>query len=223
MKTMILAAGYGKRLLPVTKEIPKPLLKVSNKTLIQRNIETLIDSGFDEIVINISYLGSMIIEHVRKCFPSVNIKFSQEEIPLGTGGGVMKALDILGKDPFLLINSDIFHDINIKDLKQYTEKAHIVGVSNPNHNLNGDFSLDGNKVVIKKDQNDLTWSGISIINPCIFDDVKKKKGAFDMWNSVLKKYIQNQCVTGEVTKRNWIDTGTIERLELANNFYKDEN
>ena len=135
----------------------------------------------------------------------------------------MKALDILGKDPFLLINSDIFHDINIKDLKQYTEKAHIVGVSNPNHNLNGDFSLDGNKVVIKKDQNDLTWSGISIINPCIFDDVKKKEGAFDMWNSVLKKYIQNQCVTGEVTKRNWIDTGTIERLELANNFYKDEN
>ena len=63
----------------------------------------------------------------------------------------------------------------------------------------------------------------SIINPCIFDDVKKKEGAFDMWNSVLKKYIQNQCVTGEVTKRNWIDTGTIERLELANNFYKDEN
>ena len=89
MKTMILAAGYGKRLLPVTKEIPKPLLKVSNKTLIQRNIEILIDSGFDEIVINISYLGSMIIEHVRKCFPLVNIKFSQEEIPLGTGGGVI--------------------------------------------------------------------------------------------------------------------------------------
>jgi len=223
MKVMILAAGYGKRMLPITKETPKPLLKVSNKTLIQRNIEILINSGFNEIVINTAYLGSMIIEHVTKCFPSADIKFSKEENPLGTGGGVMKALDILGKDPFLLINSDIFHDINIKDLKQYTEKAHIVGVSNPNHNLNGDFSLDGNKVVIKKDQNDLTWSGISIINPCIFDDVKKKEGAFDMWNSVLKKHIQNQCVTGEVTKRNWIDTGTIERLELANNFYKDEN
>ncbi|MAD47719.1 MAG: nucleotidyl transferase [Gammaproteobacteria bacterium] len=223
MKVMILAAGYGKRMLPITKDTPKPLLKVSNKTLIQRNIEILINSGFNEIVINIAYLGSMIIEHVTKCFPSADIKFSKEENPLGTGGGVMKALDILGKDPFLLINSDIFHDINIKDLKQYTEKAHIVGVSNPNHNLNGDFSLDGNKVVIKKDQNDLTWSGISIINPCIFDDVKKKEGAFDMWNSVLKKHIQNQCVTGEVTKRNWIDTGTIERLELANNFYKDEN
>ena len=223
MKTMILAAGYGKRLLPVTKEIPKPLLKVSNKTLIQRNIEILIDSGFDEIVINISYLGSMIIEHVRKCFPLVNIKFSQEEMPLGTGGGVMKALHLLGTDPFLLINSDIFHNIAINDLKQFTEKAHIVGVPNPDHNLEGDFSLNGNTVVIKEGQNDFTWSGISVINPCIFDDIKSKEGVFDMWNSVLKKYIENSDVTGEVTQSNWIDTGTIERLELANNIYKDEN
>ena len=121
MKVMILAAGYGKRMLPITKETPKPLLKVSNKTLIQRNIEILIDSGFNEIVINTAYLGSMIIEHVTKCFPSADIKFSKEENPLGTGGGVMKALDLLGTDPFLLINSDIFHNIVINDLKQVTD------------------------------------------------------------------------------------------------------
>ena len=223
MKVMILAAGYGKRMLPITKETPKPLLKVSNKTLIQRNIEILINSGFNEIVINTAYLGSMIIEHVTKCFPSADIKFSKEENPLGTGGGVMKALHLLGTDPFLLINSDIFHNIAINDLKQFTEKAHIVGVPNPDHNLEGDFSLNGNTVIIKEGQNDFTWSGISVINPCIFDDIKSKEGVFDMWNSVLKKYIENSDVTGEVTQSNWIDTGTIERLELANNFYKDEN
>lgn len=223
MKAMILAAGYGRRLLPLTKETPKPLLKVSNKSLIQRNIGILLDSGFDELVINTAYLGNMIKEHVTKYFPSAKIQFSEEEIPLGTGGGVLKALKLLDTKPFLLINSDICHEIDINSFRKSTESAHLVGVTNPDHNPDGDFSLEDGVVVIKPGQNDYTWSGISIIHPAIFDDIESKESTFDIWNTVLAKHIQNNTVTGEVTNSNWIDIGTVDRLELANNIYKDEN
>ncbi len=223
MKTMILAAGYGRRLLPLTQEIPKPLLLVGRKTLIQRNIEILLDSGFNDLVINTSYLGHMINNHVTKNFPLANIQFSEEAEPLGTGGGILKALDLLGKEPFLLVNADLCHEINIKNFNQDTQFAHLVGVANPDHNLDGDFSLDGDKVVIKKNKNDLTWSGISVSNPAIFDNLKVRESSFEIWDSVLKEHIENGTVTGELSQKNWVDTGTIDRLELANNIFKDEN
>ena len=96
MKAMILAAGFGKRLLPLTKDTPKPLLKVGNQSLIQRNINFLIQNGFSDIVINISHLGELIEDHVRNNFPKDNISFSYENRPLGTGGGILNALKILG-------------------------------------------------------------------------------------------------------------------------------
>ena len=86
MKAMILAAGYGKRMMPLTENLPKPLLKIGNESLIQRNINALLTAGFNDIIINVSYLGSMIKKHVVEVFPSANISFSEEEIPLGTGG-----------------------------------------------------------------------------------------------------------------------------------------
>ena len=116
MKAMILAAGYGKRLLPLTKETPKPLLKVGNKTLIQHNIEHLIKNDFTEFVINISHLGNMIENHVKEKFSNINIVFSKEDKPLGTGGGILNAIDLLGDENFLVMNSDIFHRIDIKNL-----------------------------------------------------------------------------------------------------------
>ncbi|MDA7800375.1 nucleotidyltransferase family protein [Gammaproteobacteria bacterium] len=223
MKVMILAAGYGRRLLPLTEVTPKPLLEVNGKSLIQRNIETLISSGFDEFVINISYLGQMIKEHVSHTFPGIKISFSEEVEPLGTGGGVSAALDILGKDTFVLINSDICHDINIKNLSSDTESAHLIGVKNPDHNSDGDFSLDGDRLIIKEGKNDFTWTGISVINPTIFSNFRDQEGPFDIWKSVMTKPIQNKTVTAEISHSNWIDTGTFERLELANKIYKDEN
>ena len=223
MKVMILAAGYGRRLLPVTEVTPKPLLKVNGKSLIQRNIETLIASGFDEFVINISYLGQMIKEHVSHIFPGIKISFSEEASPLGTGGGVLAALDILGEDPFILINSDICHDINIKNLSPDIESAHLIGIKNPDHNPDGDFSLDGDILIIKEGNNDFTWTGISVINPAIFSNIMNQEGPFDIWKSVMIEPIQNKTVTAEITHSNWIDTGTLERLELANKIYKDEN
>ena len=223
MKAMILAAGYGKRMMPLTENLPKPLLKVGNESLIERNINALLAAGFNDIIINVSYLGSMIKKHVLEIFPNTNISFSEEEIPLGTGGGVLNAIRLLGKDPFLLINADIYHQINLKDLEQDVDIAHLVGVENPDHNADGDFSLNSNVVSIKNNLNECTWSGISIINPKIFDGLKIEDAPFDIWKSILIEYVQKNKVTGELSNSTWIDTGTIDRLELANKTYKDEN
>ena len=223
MKAMILAAGFGKRLLPLTENLPKPLLKVGDQTLIERNINYLIKNGFSEIIINVSHHGNLLIEHVNNIFPDHNILFSIEEKPLGTGGGVLNALEMIEDEVFLVMNSDIFHNIKIMDLPKDIEAAHLIGVSNPDHNPNGDFTINESIVEIKKDHNNLTWSGISIINPIIFRENSFKAKTFNMWDTVLPKYIINKKVTGHVSSELWIDVGTPERLNLANRVYNDEN
>jgi MurNAc alpha-1-phosphate uridylyltransferase len=223
MKAMILAAGFGKRLKPLTDDIPKPLLKVGNQSLIERNIRSLLNYGFDEIVINVSYLGNMITEHVFELFPNNKIVFSEESQPLGTGGGIVNALELLGDKPFMLINADIYHNINLTALNTDVKAAHLVGVRNPEHNLKGDFSLENNLVCVKSESNDFTWSGISIINPKIFDELEPQEMPFDIWYKVLMQFINNKDVTAEISEDIWIDTGTIDRLELANKTHKDEN
>ena len=223
MKAMILAAGLGKRLKPLTNDIPKPLLKVGNQSLIERNIRSLLNHGFDEIVINVSYLGNMITEHVLEIFPNNKIIFSEESEPLGTGGGIQNALKLLGDEPFMLINADIYHNINLAAIKTAPKYAHLVGVKNPEHNIQGDFSLDNNIVLARSELNDFTWSGISIINPTIFSQLQTQEMPFDIWNSVLMQFINNSNITAEIYKGIWIDTGTIDRLELANKTHKDEN
>jgi MurNAc alpha-1-phosphate uridylyltransferase len=223
MKAMILAAGLGKRLKPLTNDIPKPLLKVGNQSLIERNIRSLLNYGFDEIVINVSYLGNMITEHVLEIFPNNKIIFSKESEPLGTGGGIKNALKLLGDEPFMLINADIYHNINLAAVKTAPKYAHLVGVKNPEHNIQGDFSLDNNIVLARSELNDFTWSGISIINPTIFSQLEIQEMPFDIWNSVLMQFINNNKITAEIYEGIWIDTGTIDRLELANKTHKDEN
>ena len=223
MKAMILAAGLGKRLKPLTNHIPKPLLKVGNQSLIERNIRSLLNYGFDEIVINVSYLGNMITEHVLEIFPNNKIIFSKESEPLGTGGGIKNALKLLGDEPFMLINADIYHNINLAAVKTVPKYAHLVGVENPEHNIQGDFSLDNNIVLARSELNDFTWSGISIINPTIFSQLQTQEMPFDIWNSVLMQFINNNKITAEIYEGIWIDTGTIDRLELANKTHKDEN
>ena len=223
MKAMILAAGLGKRLKPLTNDIPKPLLKVGNQSLIERNIRSLLHYGFDEIVINVSYLGKMITEHVLEIFPNNKIIFSEESEPLGTGGGIQNALKFLGDKPFMLINADIYHNINLAAIKTVPKYAHLVGVKNPEHNIQGDFSLDNNIVLARSELNDFTSSGISIINTSIFNQQQPQEMSFDIWNSVLMKFINNNKITAEIYEGIWVDTGTIDRLELANKTHKDEN
>ena len=222
MKAMILAAGFGKRLLPLTENLPKPLLKVGDQTLIERNINYLINNGFSEIIINASPHGVLLIEHVNDVFPDHNILFSFEEKPLGTGGGILNALEIIGDGAFLVMNSDILHNIDIMNLPTDIEAAHLIGVSNPDHNPNGDFTINESIVEIKKEHNNLTWSGISIINPIIFRENSFETKTFNMWDTVLPKYISTNKVTGHISSELWIDVGTPERLNLANRVYNDK-
>ena len=223
MKAFILAAGYGKRLLPLTKTSPKPLLKVGETSLIERNIKYILNSGISEIVINVSYLGELIRNHVIEKFPNENINFSIEQEPLGTGGGVYKALPLLGSEPFLCMNADIFHNIKLDNLYSDVESALLVGVPNPKHNLEGDFSLDKNMVKINREGNDLTWSGISIINPIIFNNKSFQSTSFNIWENLLVESIKKNSVKGIKSSDFWIDVGTIDRLKLANTVYNDQN
>lgn len=223
MKAFILAAGYGKRLLPLTENSPKPLLKVGDTSLIERNIEHILNSGISEIVINISYLGALVREHVIEKFPNENINFSVEEKPLGTGGGVYKALPLLGSEPFLCMNADLFHNIKLDNLFSDVESALLIGVPNPEHNQMGDFSLDKDIVNINTEGNDLTWSGISIINPRIFKNKYFERTSFNIWESVLLEYIKKKSIKGIRSSDLWIDVGTLDRLKLANTVYNDQN
>ena len=213
MRAMILAAGFGKRLLPLTEKKPKSLIKIGDKSLIQRNIEHLINNGFNEIIINVSHLGDQVVDHVKDVFPDENIIFSIEESPLGTGGGILRALPMLGDNPFLCMNADIFHNIEINDLPKDVEIAHLIGVENPDHNKRGDFSLNNDLVEVKESLNELTWSGISVINPGVFSNV---------WKFVLLKYIQKGLVNGEKSENLWIDVGTHNRLNEAIKVYNDK-
>jgi MurNAc alpha-1-phosphate uridylyltransferase len=165
----------------------------------------------------------MITEHVLELFPNNKIVFSEESEPLGTGGGILNALELLGDKPFMLINADIYHNINLTALNADVKVAHLVGVRNPDHNPKGDFSLENNLVCVKSESNDFTWSGISLINPKIFDELEPQEMSFDIWYKVLMQFINNKEVTAEISEDIWIDIGTIDRLELANKTHKDEN
>ncbi len=222
MKAFILAAGYGRRLLPLTETSPKPLLKVGETSLIERNIKHILNSGISEIVINISYLGELVREHVIEKFPNENINFSVEEKPLGTGGGVYKALPLLGSEPFLCMNADLFHNIKLDNFCSDVESALLVGVPNPKHNKEGDFSLDKDIVKINAEGNDLTWSGISVINPIIFDSKSFQGTSFNIWKNVLVDYIKKNSIQGIESSDLWIDVGTLDRLKLANTVYNDQ-
>ena len=186
-------------------------------------IEHLIKNDFTEFVINISHLGHMIENHVKEKFSNINIEFSKEDKPLGTGGGILNAIDLLGDENFLVMNSDIFHKIDIKNLPKEIDAAHLIGVPNPSHNQEGDFCIKDNNKVAIDEFNDLTWSGISIINPIIFKEKNFSSGSFNIWDTVLPNYLNNGNVSAHKSNDLWIDVGTHERLKLANSLYNDQN
>ena len=223
MKAMILAAGEGKRLQPLTLKTPKPLLKVGSSSLIEYQINRLSDIGIKNFVINVSYLGEQITESLKDNSHYQNITFIEEPFPYGTGGALVNAMDHLGDDPFILCNADIFTKIDLTKLPSSTEAAHLIGTPNPKHNLDGDFSVLGNSVIINEQANHLTWSGISLINPKILKGCLDISFPFDIWNTVFKTLIKNQKITAHQDTSLWIDVGTIDRLELARASLKEEN
>lgn len=223
MKAMILAAGEGKRLQPLTLKTPKPLLKVGPSSLIEDQINRLSKLGINEFVINISYLGEQIKQSLKNYSYFQNISFIEEPFPYGTGGALVNAMDHLGEDPFILCNADIFSEIDLSRLPNSTDAAHLIGISNPNHNQDGDFSLLGSSVIINERINDLTWSGISLVNPKILKEHLNLDFPFDIWNTIMKPLIKERKISAHQDHSLWIDIGTIERLELARASLKEEN
>jgi len=215
MKAMILAAGLGTRMKPLTNTTPKPLLKVGGLPLIVWHIENLAHAGFNEIVINVAHLGYKIIDALGDGSEwGVKIEYSdeQKEGCLESAGGIIKALPFLGDETFLVVNGDIFTDYEFQEHRKLAEGilAHLVLIPNPEHNLEGDFALDGNKVV---DARQYTFSGIGYYSPRLFEGVPYGKSSTI---PLLRAAMKEGKVTGELYEGEWLDIGTPERLELLN-------
>ena len=200
--------------MPYTQQTPKPLLMVRGISLLERNVNALYASGVREIVINTSWLGSQIEDFVTQLnLPELRISSVYEgEIPLGTGGGVFNALKHLQDTPFWVVNADIitsypFSPIVLAD----NTLAHLVLVVNPDHNQDGDFGLDGDQVLNESSQMH-TFSGISLLSPDIFQGVNQS--IFSL-APLLRKFIGQGLVKGELFLGKWLDVGTIERLNKA--------
>jgi MurNAc alpha-1-phosphate uridylyltransferase len=220
---MLLAAGYGKRLSPLTEETPKPMLRVAGKPLLQYHIERLAASGIYELVINTSWLAEQIEEYFGDGSQfGVQISWSRESQPLETGGGIAKALTLLGEQPFLLINSDIWTDFPLSlatpEKIPVDKTAWLLLVSNPEHNSQGDFGIDGGLVNYSASQK-YTFSGISIIRPQLIIDYTKIYSDQENFplRDALRPAIDSQRVVGSLYKGSWCDVGTPARYKQLNN------
>ena len=212
MRAMILAAGRGERLRPLTDTTPKPLLEVGGKPLIEYHLDRLAAAGFREVVINLSHLGEKIRETLGNGSAwGLNIRYSPEPPgALDTGGGIKQALPLLGDSPFAVINGDVFSSYPLARLRAIKcNHAHLVLVPNPSHNPNGDFVLQGGYVT-GNGQTRLTFSGISVYHPRFFDSTSA--GRFSVV-PMLNTAMASLQVTGELYKGVWHDIGTRERLE----------
>ena len=215
MRAMILAAGRGERMRPLTDQTPKPLLEVAGKPLIQYHIEALRDAGFRELVVNHAHLGNQIVERLGDGAQfGVHIDYSAEpEGALETGGGIKQALPLLGEQPFLVINGDIWTDYPYQQLYRQPEGlAHLVLIDNPPHNKEGDFQLYGGRLS-DEGKSKLTFSGIGLYQPDLFAD--SPQGVFPL-APLLRRAVQAGQVSGEYFQGRWLDIGTPQRLAELN-------
>jgi len=218
MKAMILSAGMGSRMGHLTKNTPKPLLKIGNQTLLEMQLNKLIQAGINQLLINVSYLGDQIIEFVSdkyKNSSNLEIQFSEEDQPLETAGGIVNALEFFDNAPFLVTNADIFTNFDYSSLVKHKlstdVSAFLILVPNPEFKIVGDYGLEGNKLSFTKD---FTYSGIGIFRKEMFQGFKK--GEKIKLKSILDDYILNKKIDGSLYHGYWSDIGTAERLEFEN-------
>ncbi|MEC9248312.1 MAG: nucleotidyltransferase family protein [Pseudomonadota bacterium] len=215
MKAIILAAGRGNRLRPLTDEIPKSLVKINGETLLERHLKNLSKSLFDEAIINLSYRGDQIEDYIGNGSRfGINVKYSREgSEPLETLGGILKAVQIMGSvDKFAVLNGDIWTNYPFENLRAVEQDAHIILAPKPNDRIAGDFDLSDN-TVIESDTNPFVFTGIAKYNSRVFKGIptgRKKLGP------LLKKWSKSKCLTGELFKGKWFDIGTLDRLKAAN-------
>ncbi len=214
MKAMILAAGHGTRMKPLTDHTPKPLLPVGGKPLIVWHIEKLKRAGFNEIIINIAYLAEQIPEALGDGSQwGVNIQYSneQEEGALETAGGIIKALPLLGKEPFLVISADVWCDYEYIPIHlANNDLAKLILVRNPKHHPDGDFHIDDKGKLHREGKEKYTFSGIAYYHPQLFDGLSYGKRPI---RYVLRDAMDSNKVSGVLHKGNWQDIGTPERLK----------
>jgi MurNAc alpha-1-phosphate uridylyltransferase len=216
MKAMILAAGRGERMRPLTDHTPKPLLKVGGKPLIVWHLERLALAGFKEVVINHAHLGEQIEAALGDGSQwGLHIQYSPEKIALETAGGIANALPLLGSEPFLVVNGDTFTEVNFANIKLTPNNlAHLVLVDNPPQHSQGDFVYDNG--VLKNDDTEnkanskLTFSGVGVYHPSLFVSVQRGDPA--KLAPLLRQAIAENRASAEHFQGVWHDIGTPERL-----------
>lgn len=218
MKAMILAAGLGNRMRPLTLHTPKPLLEVGGKPLIVWHIEKLQNIGIKDIVINTAWLGEKLAQALGDGSQfGVNILWSHEGEGLETAGGIINALPLLGQEPFILVNGDVWSTMDFStllDVKLENDLAHLVLVENPAQHPNGDFTL-ANGRAYTFDQNQpgeaLTYSGVAVIHPGMFAGLENGKRPLA---PLLKQAMLEQQISASKMQGVWVDVGTPERLNV---------
>ena len=218
MTAIILAAGKGERLKPLTTQIPKPLITVAGKTLLQRNIDCLDQSGIKKIIVNGSRMGDQIESFLENHNQS-NISFdyiNEGEEPLGTAGAIFNTIDkgLINDDHFWVINADIMTNFSFSTIQLNSNvMGHIILVPNPEHNLSGDFCLEGDRVTISGNQR-YTFSGISYFSiQCFIQSTQRYFALADL----LREHIEKEMITGQLFLGDWLDVGTADRLAEAEN------
>ena len=214
---IILAAGEGRRMKPLTDTRPKPLIKVAKKSLLERHIEGLAGAGFTEIVVNASYFASQIVDFCDdRQFGDARVTVVVEETPLETAGGIVNALPLLGERPFVVVNGDVYTDFplaRLQALDLQDDLAHLVMAPNPEHHPAGDFVLKNGRL-LAGGQPRVTYAGLSVMSPQLFEGIKPGKSAL---RPLLDTAIIEARLSGQLWSGLWSDVGTPARLrELKN-------
>lgn len=222
MKAMILAAGRGERMRPLTDHTPKPLLPVAGKPLIEHTIRQLVTAGFDDIVINHAHLGQQIEEALGDGHRfGAKLRYSPEgDQALETAGGIINALPLLGGDAFLVVNGDIATDFPYTELsKVKVDLAHLILVDNPEHHPQGDFGLNGEGCVNENGMSRFTFSGIGLYRPELFKD---QPPGIRKLAPLLRQAMADRRVTGQKYSGFWMDIGTPDRLQQLSLYYQQQ-
>lgn len=218
MKAMIFAAGKGERMRPLTLTTPKPLLPVAGRPLIEHHLHNLARAGIRDVVINVAWLGQQIIDHLGDGARfGLRIDFSNEGAePLNTATGIVRALPLLGSEPFLLVNGDVWCDYPLRRLAQHGlapgALAHLVLVANPAHHPKGDFALGVDGWCVAQGDTRFTFSGLSVIDPRLLPPEVPDHAPL---GPLLHQAIAAHAVTAEFYAGRWVDVGTPERLDQA--------
>lgn len=237
MKAMILAAGLGNRMRPLTDHTPKPLLCAGGKPLIEYHLENLWRAGIREVIINLAYLGEKIRAHLGNGQQfGLKISYSTEPEPLETGGAILHALDLLGEEPFLLINGDVWCDLEFaqfihqpiaENILSQNQLGHLLLVPNPEFHPQGDFALASSGLLLNDPEKPdgpkkiapqrFTFGGISLLKPELIAAYPDKRKKFPLVE-VLRRAISNEQITGQVHRGHWSDVGTPVRLHLLEDY-----